>query len=108
MKLLHISDLHIGKRVKGYSLIEDQLFILDQIIETIKEKSIEGLIIAGDIYDITTPSNEAIKCFDTFISKVHSLGVACYIVSGNHDSVYRVSFGAEIMAEEKIYFAKKY
>ena len=108
MKLLHISDLHIGKRVKGYSLLEDQIYILQQIINTVKERKIDGVIIAGDIYDITTPSNEAINCFDEFISELHFLKVACYIVSGNHDSIYRVSFGSNIMAKENIYIAKKY
>jgi len=108
MKLLHVGDLHIGKRVKGFSLFEDQMHILSQIIETIKENKIDGIIIAGDIYDISNPSGEAISCFDKFISEIHSLNVSCYAVSGNHDSVYRIAFASDIMAREKIYFAKKY
>ena len=93
MKLLHIGDLHIGKRVNGFSLLEDQKHILNQILETIKSRKIDGLLIAGDIYDTTTPSSEAMDCFDNFISEVHSLGISCLAVSGNHDNVYRVSFG---------------
>lgn len=108
MKLLHISDLHIGKKVKGFSLIEDQLHILRQIINTAKEKNVDGIIIAGDIYDASSPSNEAINTFDKFVSDIHSLGISFYAVSGNHDSVYRVSFGANVMAKENVYFAKKY
>ena len=108
MKLLHISDLHIGRKIKGYSLLEDQKYILNQIIDTIKERKIDGIIIAGDIYDTSTPTNEAMNCFDRFISDIHSLNVACYAVSGNHDSIYRVAFGSDIMAREKIYFSKKY
>lgn len=108
MKLLHIGDLHIGKRVNGFSLLEDQKHILNQILETIKSRKIDGLLIAGDIYDTTTPSSEAMDCFDNFISEVHSLGISCFAVSGNHDNVYRVSFGSNIMAKENIYFAKKY
>ena len=108
MKLLHISDLHIGKKVKGFSLIEDQDYILNQIIDTAKEKKVDGIIIAGDLYDVSTPSNEAIEHFDKFITEIHKLNIACYAVSGNHDSVYRVAFGSNIMARENIYFAKKY
>ena len=108
MKLLHISDLHIGKKVKGFSLLEDQKYILEQITETAKAKKIDGIIIAGDIYDVSAPSNDAVKMFDGFITKIHSMGISCYVVSGNHDSVYRVAFGSNIMAKENINFAKKY
>ena len=108
MKLLHISDLHIGKKVKGFSLLKDQKYILNQIIETTKEKKVDGIIIAGDIYDVSTPSNDAVNLFDYFITEVHSMGISCYVVSGNHDSIYRVAFGSNIMAKENIYFAKRY
>lgn len=108
MKLLHISDLHIGKKVKGFSLLEDQQYVLSQILSTVKEYEVDGIIIAGDIYDNSTPSSEAVSCFDWFVSQIHSLSVSCYVVSGNHDSIYRVSFGSDIMAEENVYFAKKY
>ncbi len=108
MRLLHISDLHIGKKVKGYSLITDQLYVLEQVLNVAKERKVDGIIIAGDIYDSSNPSSEAISYFDRFISDIHSLGIACYAVSGNHDSVYRVSFGSDIMAEENVFFAKKY
>jgi len=108
VKLLHISDLHIGKKVKGFSLLEDQRFVLNQVIETIQERQVDGLIVAGDIYDVSSPPNEAISLFDEFITKVHSLGISCYVVSGNHDSVYRVAFGSNIMAKENIYFSRRY
>ena len=108
MKFLHLSDLHIGKKVKGFSLFEDQQYILNQIISAAKEKKVDGIIIAGDIYDTSTPSNEAVNCFDKFISDIHSAKIACYTVSGNHDSIYRVAFGSDIMAKENIYFAKRY
>ena len=108
MKLLHISDLHIGKKVRGFSLFEDQLHVLKQVLDTAKKRKVDGIIIAGDIYDNSTPSGEAVNCFDKFISDIHSLGISCYTVSGNHDSVYRVSFGSNIMAKENIFFAKRY
>lgn len=108
MKLIHISDLHIGRRVRGFSLIEDQKHILSQIIEVAKKEDIQGIIIAGDIYDTSIPTAEAVSVFDEFISILHSLKINCYIVSGNHDNVHRVSFGSQIMANEGIHFAKKY
>ena len=108
MKLLHISDLHIGKKVKGFSLFEDQIHILRQITNTAEKNKVDGIIIAGDIYDVSSPSNEAVKCFDKFITDIHSLGISCYVVSGNHDSVYRIAFGSDIMAKENVYFAKRY
>ena len=108
MKLLHISDLHIGKKVKGFSLYEDQLHILKQVLTVAKEKQVDGIIIAGDIYDTSTPSSEAVNYFDKFISDIHEMGIACYAVSGNHDSVYRIAFGSDIMSKRNIYFAKKY
>lgn len=108
MKFLHIGDLHIGKKVKGFSLFEDQNHILNQIIETAKSQKVDGILIAGDIYDSSSPSAEALNCFDEFISNLHEANIPCYAVSGNHDNVYRVSFGSNIMAKENVYFAKRY
>lgn len=108
MKLLHISDLHIGKKIKGFSLIEDQKYILNQIIEVALREKVDGILIAGDIYDCSIPTIEAVNLFDSFISRIHREKIACYAVSGNHDNISRVTFGSNIMAEENIYFAKKY
>ena len=108
MKLIQISDLHIGKKIKGFSLIEDQQHILNQVLETAKKEKVQGIIVAGDIYDTSIPTIEAVNLFNEFISALHSMGVKCYIVSGNHDNIHRVSFGSQIMANEGIYFAKKY
>lgn len=108
MKLLHISDLHLGKKLKGFSLLEDQKFILNQILDTINEYNVDGVIIAGDIYDVSIPPTDAINLFDDFITRLSNENVACYAVSGNHDNIYRVTFGSNIMAKGKIHFAKKY
>ena len=108
MKLLHISDLHIGRKLKGYSLISDQKYILEQILNIALKEKIKGIIIAGDIYDSSIPSIEAINLFDEFISEIHKNNISCYIVSGNHDSIQRISFLSDIIAQENIYFAKKY
>lgn len=108
MKLLHVGDLHIGKKIKGFSLADDIQNILNRILQTAKDRNVDGILIAGDIYDSTNPSSEALSCFDDFISKLHDIKVSCFAVSGNHDNIYRVSFGSQIMSRENIYFAKKY
>ena len=68
MRFMHIADLHIGKKLNGISLIEDQRYILKQIIDLIKEENIDGLLIAGDVYQQAQPSNEAMMLFDEFLS----------------------------------------
>ena len=108
MKLFHIADLHIGKIVNGFSMLEEQKIILEKIFKLSKENDIDGIIIAGDIYDKSIPSTEAIDVFDKFITELSEKNIPCYIVSGNHDSVQRVSFGASIMAKNNIHFAKTY
>lgn len=108
MKIFHIADLHIGKIVNGFSMLEEQKLILDNIINLSLENKIQGIIIAGDIYDKSIPSTEAIEVFDSFITKLSEQNISCYLVTGNHDSVQRVSFGASIMAKNNIHFAKSY
>lgn len=108
MRLIHLADLHIGKRVKGYSLIEDQKHILNQIIKVATEEKVDGIIIAGDIYDNSVPSIEAVNLFDDFICKINEKGIKCFIVSGNHDNVYRISFASQIMSKSGIFVAKRY
>ena len=108
MKLLHVSDLHIGKKVNGFSMLEDVVHVLNRIVEVGKDLKADGLIIAGDIYDNSIPPVEAVRVFDEFISELHEAKIPLFIVSGNHDNISRVSFGANIMANEKVYIAPKY
>ena len=108
MKLLHISDLHIGKRLNEVNLIEDQAHILKQIIDIIKEIKPDALLIAGDVYDKALPSAESVRLFDTFLSGVADLETPCFVISGNHDSPERIAFGASIMSEKKVYMSKVY
>lgn len=103
MRLLHMADLHLGKSVNEMNLIEDQMALLDQVIDLIKEHQVEGLIIAGDIYDRSIPSREAVVLFDDFLTKVTGLGVCVYAVAGNHDSGERIAFGNQILAKEGVY-----
>lgn len=102
---MHLSDLHIGKRVNEFSMIEDQKHILSEIITMIKEEKPDGLLLAGDIYDKSIPTIEGVNLFDEFLTTVSSLKTPVYIVSGNHDSAERLNFGGRIMEAQKVYIA---
>lgn len=108
MKFVHLSDLHLGKRVNDFSMIEDQRFILEKIIEIIRDETPEAVIIAGDIYDKPVPPAEAVELFDDFISELEGFEVQVFIISGNHDSAERLSFGSRIMDKRGIHFAGGY
>ena len=108
MKFIHLSDLHIGKRLNGFSLLEDQEYILNQITEIVKNRQADAVIIAGDIYDKAVPSAEAVALFDTFLSGLTELCNDIFIVSGNHDSPERIAFGSHIMEKSGVYFSPVY
>lgn len=108
MRLLHLSDLHIGKRVNEVSMIEEQKYMIRQIIEVIDEEKPNGVIIAGDIYDRTTPSEEAVRLLEDFLMMLSKRDIQVYIISGNHDSATRVSFMSEIIGEAGIHIAPEY
>ncbi len=107
MKLMHLSDLHLGKRVNGFSMVEDQRFILREILEIAEQERPEGFLLCGDIYDKTVPSAEAVELFDDFLSKLAALGCV-YIISGNHDSAERLAFGGRLFAASKVYVSPVY
>ncbi|MBM6828099.1 exonuclease SbcCD subunit D [Anaerotignum lactatifermentans] len=108
MKYLHLSDLHLGKRVNGFSMIEDQRYILEQIVEIIGEERPDGVLLAGDIYDKSVPSAEAVQLFDWFLSRLAEKSITVFAISGNHDSAERLAFGASIMAPGGVYFSPVY
>ena len=108
MKFIHLSDLHIGKRVNDFSMIEDQRYILKQIVDIIKDKKPDAVLIAGDVYDKPAPSAEAVQLFDDFISELADMDLELFIISGNHDSAERLSFGSRIMDKRGIHFAGGY
>lgn len=105
MKLIHTADLHIGKTVNEFSLIEDQQFFLRQIIELAKKEEADGLIIAGDVYDRSIPSAEAVTLLDEFLSELIAMKIPVFMVSGNHDSPERVGFAGRILEKEGLYIA---
>ncbi len=108
MKFLHISDLHIGKRVNEFSMIEDQRHILGQILQIAKTEQADAVLIAGDIYDKPVPSAEAVQMFDWFLTGLADQGRAVFAVSGNHDSPERIAFGAQLMRGRGVYVSPVY
>ena len=97
MKYIHLSDLHLGKRVNEFSMLEEQNAILNQILEIIDTEAPNGVLIAGDIYDKSVPSAEAVQLLDDFIFRLAERKVPTYIISGNHDSAERLAFGGRLM-----------
>ncbi len=108
MKFIHLSDLHIGKRVNGYSMIEDQKYILAQILDIIDREQADAVIIAGDVYDKSIPPTEAVDVFDDFLIKLAKRNLYVFIISGNHDSPERIAFGARLMTDRKVYISPVY
>ena len=108
MKILHLGDLHLGKRVNEISMIEDQKFILDQIVTLVKEEKIDVILLCGDIYDKAIPKIEAIHLLDEFLEELSDLKVKVLMISGNHDSAERLSFGAKLFESSDIYISQVY
>ena len=108
MKFIHLSDLHIGKRVNEYSMLEDQQYILNQIISIIDEEKPHGVIIAGDVYDKAVPTAEAVALFDDFLVKLSNRKLNVFVISGNHDSPERIAFGGRLMKHSGIYLSPVY
>ena len=108
MKLFHLSDLHIGKRVNEFSMIEDQKYILTQILYAADQEKPDGILISGDVYDRTIPTAEAVQVFDEFLSRLSEQKIPAFIISGNHDSAERLAFGSSLMGKSGIYFSKVY
>lgn len=108
MKLIHLSDLHLGKRVNEFSMAEDQRYILAQILGIVDREKAEGVILAGDIYDKPVPSAEAVQMFDGFLTKLAEREIPIFVVSGNHDSAERLAFGAQLMSGRGVYLSPVY
>lgn len=108
MKLFHLSDLHIGKRVNEFSMIEDQKYILTQILYEADQEKPDGILISGDVYDRTIPTAEAVQVFDAFLTRLSEQKIPAFIISGNHDSAERLAFGSSLMGKSGIYFSKVY
>ena len=108
MKFIHISDLHLGKRVNEYSMLEDQEYILKKIINIIDDEKPDGVLIAGDVYDKSVPSAEAVRLLDDFLTRLARRELQVFIISGNHDSPERMAFGSRLMDKSGIHISKVY
>ncbi len=108
MKILHTSDLHIGKRVNEFSMIDDQKYILQRIEQIVAEEEPDVVVIAGDVYNSATPSAEAVVLLSDFITQLHARCPHVVILSGNHDSAERLAFGSAIMRRNGVYFSQPF
>ena len=108
MKLVHLSDLHLGKIVNGFSMVEDQKYILTKILKIIDEEKPDAVLIAGDVYDKSIPSSEAVMMFDGFLNKLVERNLQTFVVSGNHDSVERNAFAAKLIDKSGVHISPVY
>ena len=108
MKLIHLSDLHLGKRVNEFSMLEDQAHILNEILEIVRQERPDGVLIAGDVYDKPVPPAEAVSLLDDFLVELSALGPEVFLISGNHDSPERMAFGGRLMERSGIHVSPVY
>lgn len=106
MKFLHISDLHIGKRVNGFSMLEDQRYILGEILDIVRAQRPDGVLIAGDLYDKSLPSAEAVELADMFLSRLAEEKVYVWLISGNHDSAERIAYAGRMLEQAGIFVSR--
>lgn len=108
MKFLHLGDVHLGKTLNDYDLSRDQKYMLDQIIGIAEERSVDGILIAGDIYDKSVPSESATKLLDQFLNSLIEKGKKVFMISGNHDSDERLNYGSSVFRSKGVYIYAKY
>lgn len=108
MRLIHLSDLHIGKRVNEFSMLEDQEYILKEILGIIDEEKPDGVIIAGDVYDKSVPGEEAVKLLDSFLTSLAKRKLQVYMISGNHDSAAKLAFASKLIDLSGIHISPVY
>ncbi|WP_352401194.1 exonuclease SbcCD subunit D [Anaerotignum sp.] len=105
MKFFHIGDLHLGKKIYDFSMIDDQKYILSQILQKAQEEKIEGILISGDVYDKGVPPVEAVRLLDEFLTELSKLKIAIFMISGNHDSAYRLDFGSRLFQDHNVHIS---
>lgn len=108
MKFAHISDLHLGKKVHQFSMIEEQKYILEEIAEIVFREAVDGILIAGDVYDKIYPSAEAVALFDSFLVKMAEKEIKVFVISGNHDSPQRIAFLGKLTKKAGVYLSPVY
>jgi exonuclease SbcD len=108
MRFIHLADLHLGKKLNEFSLIDDQRAILAEIVQIAEREKPDAVLIAGDIYDKSVPSIEAVQLLDGFLNQLHTENVAVFLISGNHDSVERMGFAASLLHNSNVYISQAY
>ena len=108
MKFLHLADLHLGKRVNGFDLLEDQRYILEQILALCDSNKVDAVVLAGDIYDAPVPPAAACTLLDWFLTQLAARRIAVLAVSGNHDSAERLDYAAGLLANQNVYIAGQF
>lgn len=103
MKLFHLSDLHLGKRVYAFSMLPDQRYVLEQVCALAEKYKPDGILLSGDLYDKPIPPVEAVQLLDEFLTRMQQMGIAVYAISGNHDSAGRVDFGSRILQQQNLH-----
>lgn len=106
MRFMHMADLHIGKRVNEFNMLEDQKHILQQALDIAVENNVEGILLAGDIYDKSLPTGDAVELLDAFLTDIVRRDIKVFIVSGNHDSPERLAFGRKLMESKGVFISK--
>lgn len=108
MKFIHLSDLHLGKRVNAFSMLEDQRYILDQILQIVDQEQPDGVLIAGDVYDKSAPAADAVALLDSFLVRLSQRKLQVFVISGNHDCPERMAFGARLMQQSGVHLSPVY
>ena len=108
MKFLHTADLHIGKRVRGFSLVDEQRYALDQIASIAAREKLSAVLVAGDVFDKPVPPVEALDLLETFLAQLSQAGIPCILIAGNHDSADRLAFGARFMSDSLVHIARPF
>lgn len=108
MKILHLGDLHIGKSVCDFNMIRDQEYMLEQVLDIIEKHGVDAVLIAGDVYDKSIPSEEAVRLLDWFLCRLSERNMETFLISGNHDSDERLQFGSSLFEAHKIHISAKY
>ena len=108
MKFIHLSDLHLGKRVNGFSMLEDQEYILKKILQIVDSVRPDAAVIAGDVYDKSVPSAEAVTLLDDFLTRLSKRGIPVLLIAGNHDSAERLAFGGRLLEQSRVHISPVY
>ena len=108
MRFLHLADLHLGKTVNGFSMLEDQSFMLRQLLQLASAQQVQAVLISGDVYDRPVPPEDAVRELDSFLMALHTAGIQVLVISGNHDSDERLQFGSALMAAGGVHIAGAY